>query len=407
MNLPSAPTLPTVELTVYPFECDAFGHLNEAAFLAVFERARWDALAKGPGMDLFQRNRVWPAVRKATVEYQAAAFPNDVLRIETVVTGRGTTSFTMQHTATRVSDGARIAEATLVFVCIDRAGRPTPIPEEVGRLLGAARGGSRDSLAIRTGDAALTVELRGEGAPVLFVHGFPFDRSMWRHQLAALSKWRRIAPDLRGAGASDAPEDQYSIARYADDLIHVLDALDVREAVVCGLSLGGYVLFDLLRRYPTRVRAAILCNTKAEPDSADAKRGRDELADLAVREGAGAVARRLLPKVLARSTFAAQPEVVGQVRRMIEGMPVAGIRGALAAMRDRPDSTPGLKEIHVPVLVVAGEEDEIAPVATMRAMADAIPGAQFRAIPSAAHLAPLEQPLVTSRVFADFLSGLR
>ena len=77
--------LPTVDLTVYPFECDAFGHLNEASFLALFERARWDALAKGPGMDLFKRNHVWPAVRKATVEYRAGAFPGGVLSIDTVL----------------------------------------------------------------------------------------------------------------------------------------------------------------------------------------------------------------------------------------------------------------------------------------------------------------------------------
>ncbi len=270
--------LPTVDLTVYPFECDAFGHLNEASFLALFERARWDALAKGPGMDLFKRNHVWPAVRKATVEYRAGAFPGDVLSIETVLTDRGTTSFTMQHVAKRLSDSALIAEATLVFVCIDRAGRPTPIPDEVARALGGPRGTARDPLRVAAGGADLAVEVRGEGVPILFIHGFPFDRTMWRHQLAGLSRWKRIAPDLRGAGASSAPADGYSVARYADDVVQVLDTLELERTVMCGLSLGGYVLFELLRRHPGRVRAAVFCNTKAVADSSEARRGRDEMA---------------------------------------------------------------------------------------------------------------------------------
>ena len=399
--------LPTVDLTVYPFECDAFGHLNEASFLALFERARWDALAKGPGMDLFKRNQVWPAVRKATVEYRAGAFPGDVLSIETVLTDRGTTSFTMQHVAKRASDGALIAEATLVFVCIDRAGRPTPIPDEVARALGAPRGTARDPLRVSAGGADLAVEVRGEGAPILFIHGFPFDRTMWRHQLAGLSRWKRIALDLRGAGASSAPVDGYSVARYADDTVQVLDTLELERAVVCGLSLGGYILFELLRRHPGRVRAAVFCNTKAAADSGEARRGRDEMAALAEREGAAAVAERLLPQLLAPATFAAQPDVVAHVREMITRTPVPGLVGALRALRDRPDSTPTLGTIGVPVLVVAGEEDKIAPAGGMRAMAQAIPGAQFAVIPAAGHLAPLEQPLATSRTLADFLDGLR
>ena len=398
--------LPTVDLTVYPFECDAFGHLNEASFLALFERARWDALAKGPGMDLFKRNQVWPAVRKATVEYRAGAFPGDVLSVETVLTDRGTTSFTMQHVAKRMSDGALVAEATLVFVCIDRAGRPTPIPDEVARALGGPRGTARDPLRVAAGGADLAVEVRGEGAPILFIHGFPLDRTVWRHQLAGLSRWKRIAPDLRGSGASSAA-DGYSVARYADDIVHVLDTLGLERAMVCGLSLGGYILFELLRRHPGRVRAAVFCNTKAAADSAEARRGRDEMATLAEREGAGAVAERLLPQLLAPATFAAQPDVVAHVREMINRTPVPGLVGALRALRDRPDSTPMLGAIGVPTLVVAGEDDQITPADGMRGMAQAIPGAQFAVIPAAGHLAPLEQPLATSRTLADFLDGLR
>jgi pimeloyl-ACP methyl ester carboxylesterase len=230
---------------------------------------------------------------------------------------------------------------------------------------------------------------------------------MWREQLAGLSHWQRIAPDLRGAGESSAPVDGYSVARYADDIVQVLDALGLEQAVVCGLSLGGYILFELLRRHAGRVRAAVFCNSKAVADSPEARRGRDEMIALAEQGGAKAVAEKLLPQLLAPATIAKQPAVVGFVREMMNRSPVAGVVGALRALRDRPDSTPTLATIAVPTLVVAGEVDKIAPPDVMRAMAQAIPGAQFAMIPGAGHLAPLEQPLQTNRVLADFLDGLR
>ena len=174
------------------------------------------------------------------------------------------------------------------------------------------------------------MDVRGDGLPVLFVHGFPFDRTVWRHQLAALSRFRRIAPDLRGVGGSGAPPaaDGYSLARYADDLVAVLDAVGVRDAVVCGLSMGGYVTFELLRRHPERVRALILAGTKTEPDSADGKRDRDELVRLVERQGADALVERLLPRLVAPATQTTQPEVAEQVREMVRRWPVpAGIAG--------------------------------------------------------------------------------
>jgi len=258
--------------------------------------------------------------------------------------------------------------------------------------------------------ADLAVEVRGDGAPaILFIHGFPLDRTLWRHQIAALARWKRIAPDLRGAGASSVPPppNGYSMSRYADDLVQVLDALDIRQAVVCGLSMGGYILFELLRRHSGRVRAAIFCNTKAGADSPEAKRDRDAMAALAQAKGAAAVAEELLPKLLAHATFAAQPQVVAEVREIVARAPVAGIVGALRALRDRPDSTPMLGSIRVPVLVVAGDDDQIAPAAGMQEMARAIPGAQFALIPKAGHLAPLEQPITASGALADFVAGLR
>ena len=266
--------------------------------------------------------------------------------------------------------------------------------------------GSHGPRRVAVPGADLAVDVRGEGVPVLFVHGFPLDRTMWRHQLATLTRCQRIAPDLRGVGGSTASPEGYSMGGYADDLVAVLDALGVRQAVVCGLSMGGYIVFELLRRYPERVRAAALCDTRAEPDSQDARRSRDELAALAAAQGPSAVGERMLPRLLAAATLANLPEVVKQCRDMAGRFSVLGMVGALRALRDRPDSTPMLGRIRVPTLVVAGSEDQISPPAVAQAMAQAIPGARCAVIPGAGHLAPLEQPLATTRVLSDFLETL-
>src|SRR3989475_780027 len=260
-------------------------------------------------MDLFDRNGVWPAARKAVIEYKAGVYPRDVLRIETLVAHRGTTSVTLRHVVRRVSDGVVAAEAEIVFVCVDRVGRATPFPEEIARFLGPRTSASHQPIRVPAGDAELAVDVRGTGGtPVLFVHGFPFDRTMWRHQLAALTRCKRIAPDLRGVGASTAPAgaDGYSLGRYADDLVAVLDTLGVGSIAVCGLSLGGYVVFELLRRHAERVRAVILVDTRADPDTPEGQRGRDELASVVTRDGPDAMLERRGTGAGCRPPFAAR-----------------------------------------------------------------------------------------------------
>jgi 3-oxoadipate enol-lactonase len=254
--------------------------------------------------------------------------------------------------------------------------------------------------------ASLAVELHGQGAPLLFVHGFPFDRAMWAHQLAGIPGWRRIAPDLRGAGASDAPADGYTMAHYADDLRALCDALGVATAVCCGFSMGGYVLFEFLRRHPERVRALILCNTKAEPDSAEGKHARDDQVGLVERDGVEALAGRLLPLLLGATTRSENQPVVERVRALIGRQPAAGVVGALRAMRDRLDSTPDLSGIAVPTLVVAGAEDVVAPPALARQMAAQIPEGRYVEMSGAGHLAPLEQPDQVTRAVRAFLADL-
>jgi 3-oxoadipate enol-lactonase len=400
-------SFPEIDLVVYPDECDAFGHLNQASFLSLFERARWELLHRGPGMDVFTRAGAWPALRKTVIDYRAAAFPGDVLRFQQALTHHGRTSFTMRQTARRVRDEALIASAEFVFVCIDRAGKPMPVPAEFSDFMQAHREITGDLRRIMVRGVNLAVEVRGDGPAVLFVHGYPFDHTIWRDQIDGLEGFRCIAPDLRGMGQSDAPDLGYGIEIYAADLNALLDTLGVDQVVICGLSMGGYIAFEFVRQWRSRVRGLVLIDTRAEADTPEGRRARDTAAALARERGAGAISDSMLAKVLAPETLSQRPELVEWVRALMARTPVAGIVGALAAMRDRPESETLLPTLaDLPTLVVVGESDSLTPPDQARAMAQAIPGAGLVTVPGAGHLSPVEQPDATNQALREFLVSL-
>ncbi|HEX3928063.1 MAG TPA: thioesterase family protein [Gemmatimonadales bacterium] len=126
-----------IEIAVYPNDCDAFGHVNQAVYHVFFERARWQVLAEGPGMDVFTREGVWPAVRHAVIDHHAGVWPGDVLRFDMSVIHRGRTSFTTRQLATRARDGQLVAALEAVFVCINDDEQPVPVPDSVLRAFGA------------------------------------------------------------------------------------------------------------------------------------------------------------------------------------------------------------------------------------------------------------------------------
>jgi YbgC/YbaW family acyl-CoA thioester hydrolase len=397
---------PEIDLTVYPDECDAYGHLNQASFLALFERARWEMLAHGPGMDLFSRHGSWPAVRKSVVEYHAPAFPGDVLRFAQVLVHLGRTSFTMRQTARRLRDDTLIATAELVFVCVDQQGAPVPVPDSLPQLM-ADRQLAGNLRRIAVNGVNLAVDVRGQGPAVLFIHGYPLDHRVWEHQLAHLDGCMRIAPDLRGMGQSDAPDLGYSMATYAEDLLALLNTLGVDRTVLCGVSMGGYIAFEILRRARDRVRALVLMNTRAEADTPEGRKARDAAAAQAREGGAESIAASMLPRMLARTAPAENPALVERIKVMMEGTPVAGILGAISALRDRPDSTPLLPRLDgLPTLVVVGDDDQIAPQDRAQSLAEAIPGARLTVLPGAGHLSPVERPEEVTALMAEFLAGL-
>jgi YbgC/YbaW family acyl-CoA thioester hydrolase len=400
--------LSNVDLRIYPDDGDSYGHVNQAAFLRLMERARWELLARGPGADLFARAGAWPAIRRASVEYHAPAFPGELLSFDLSLTHLGRTSMSMHQLVRRKADGALVAAGHFLAVCIDASGRPMPVPDEVKVLFGV-RPSTPDAsvrhLAVRGG--IVTFESQGDGDAVLFVHGFPFDRTLWRAQVAGLAGWGRVAPDLRGFGLSDPPPGPWTLGDHADDLAALLDELRIERAVVCALSMGGYVALDLLRRHGNRIRGLVLANTRGEADSPEARGARDATIEAVRQRGSAALVDAMLAKLLAPATGATKPEVVGHVRTMIADTPPEGATAALAAMRDRTDANDWLGQTRVPTLVVVGEQDAIIAPATQIEMARRITGARLEVIPGAGHLTPLEQPEAFNRVLTEFLESVR
>lgn len=243
----------------------------------------------------------------------------------------------------------------------------------------------------------------GAGAPVLLLHGYPHDRSLWAPQLAApASGFRYLAPDLPGFGetARIAPT---TLDRWSDWAIALLDALGLERAVIGGLSMGGYLALAIARRHPSRVRALVLADTRAGADSDEARAKRREAQTLARAEGPGAIAERAIAGMIGRTTRASRPAVVAELDAMMRRAPVEAIVDALQVMIDRPDATPSLAAISVPTLILCGEEDVLTPPDDSRAMHAAIGGSRLEVIPKAGHASNLEQPEVFNRLLSDFL----
>ncbi len=264
--------------------------------------------------------------------------------------------------------------------------------------------------------ALSTVDLayvdRGEGTPVLLVHGFPLDHTMWNSQIEAIAdRCRVIAPDLRGFGQSslgDAdPKLGVSMEHYADDLAEFLDVLAIHEPIVLvGFSMGGYVAWQFVRKHARRSRALVQCDTKAAADTDEARAARLKMADQITEWGPARVAEMMGPKLLAKRSFEVKPEVVADVRRVVEATSPAAIACAQRGMASRSDMTGLLPSIRVPTLVLVGQEDAISPPAEMRAIADAIPNAKFVVIPDAGHMTTMENPDAVNAALRSFIEKI-
>lgn len=243
----------------------------------------------------------------------------------------------------------------------------------------------------------------GNGWPVVLLHGFPLTADMWHPQLENVPHgWRYIAPDLRGFGAA-ATTPARTMDDFADAVLSFLDAMRLDKVTLGGLSMGGYVLFAVLRRAPERVTAVILADTRATADTEQGRAGRTKMLETVRTKGVSAVADEMMPKLLGESTRRTRRDVELRVREIAAANRPEAIAGAIEAMRDRPDSTPVLDRISVPTLVLVGEEDTLTTPADAEAMRARISRAHLVDLPRAGHLSNLEAPDEFSAALADFL----
>lgn len=255
-------------------------------------------------------------------------------------------------------------------------------------------------------DLRISFDQSGDkGAPTLvLLHAFPLSRMMWRDQLDGFgARFRVVAPDARGVGETSAFAASPTIETMARDLAALLDLLAIETAIIGGCSMGGYTALEFARLFPHRLSGLILCDTRADPDSEEARQGRDEMMTFARQSDGSAVAEKMVPKLLSEGTPQYRPEVVERVRAL--SRPLSGESAAMLvqALRDRRNSTPILPLIQVPTLVIGGRDDVPAPLAVMAEMAARIPRSKHVVIENAGHLSSLEQTSIWNGEVGEWL----
>ena len=247
----------------------------------------------------------------------------------------------------------------------------------------------------------------GSGLPLVLLHAFPLSSAMWLEQRDILGgRCRVITPDQRGFGGSALGADEPSLGECAEDVLALLDRLELDRVVLGGLSMGGYVAMELMRRAPQRVSALVLADTKAAADAPEAREARLRTAETVEREGTAPLADQMLPALLGRTSLERRAAVAGRVRGLVAAAPPAAVAWASRAMAARPDSFDVLRSVDVPALVVVGDEDSLSPVEAAQAMADALPQGRLAVVPGAGHLSAVEDPQAFGSAVTGFLDEL-
>jgi len=241
--------------------------------------------------------------------------------------------------------------------------------------------------------------------PVIFIHGFPFDKSSWQPQMEFLKHTHRVlAYDIRGFGKSTAGEENLSISLFADDLVELMDVLQIDKAVACGLSMGGYILLNAVNRYPERFEAIVLSDTQCIADSAEGKEKRYKTIDQINAEGLTDFAEAFVKNVFCPDSLNTKKELVEKIRNIILTTSPITITGTLKALAQRPEMCSTLNEILIPVLVLCGEEDTVTPLAQAEFLNRNIANSEFGTIDNAGHLSNLEQPDEFNRCLTPFIT---
>jgi 3-oxoadipate enol-lactonase len=246
-----------------------------------------------------------------------------------------------------------------------------------------------------------------QGIPIVFIHAFPLNKKMWDGQAAFLKNDARVITfDIRGLGDSELTS-PYTLEFVVDDLISLLDQLKIKKAVVCGLSMGGFVALRAVERNPERFMGLILADTKSEPDSDTSKLGRYQALKTIQEKGQATFVDTFLKSALAPTTLKNQPAILKQSKDLAEMNNASGISAAVLALTSRTDTTPELGKIHVPTMILQGEFDTVIPLASAQSLHDKIPKSTFFIIPSAGHLSNLENPDQFNSHLSQFIHDLK
>ena len=262
-------------------------------------------------------------------------------------------------------------------------------------------------MLIKTNGIGIDYRDEGSGIPVIFIHAFPLNQTMWDDQLVALrTHCRVITLDLRGFGCSDAPQGPYLMDQMAADVRGLMHALNIDRSMFVGLSMGGYVSLTFYRNYPESVLALVLADTRASADTLEASERRLKSAARAEADGASAIADDMIPLLLGNTTREIRPHITHRVRAMIEANTPRGIASAQRGMAQRSDSTDILPGMNVPVLVIVGAEDTLTQVAEAEGLREGINGARLHVIESAGHLSNMERPEEFNASLLEFIETI-
>jgi len=240
--------------------------------------------------------------------------------------------------------------------------------------------------------------------PVIFVHGFPLDHKMWEFQIEEFEKdYYCIAYDVRGLGESPADCGQFTLEMFVDDLFSIIDELKLNKPFLCGLSMGGYISLRALERDQSKFKGVILCDTRPDADSDEAKLRRTKKIKQINVEGPETFIHEFVTSLFADETIEDDPELYNSVLNRSKQFSKVGVKGALLAILSRTDTTKFLPSIKIPALVLGGSFDNLTPPPVMRAMADKIKNSEYAVIPKAGHMAPLENSECVNDLIRNFM----
>lgn len=253
--------------------------------------------------------------------------------------------------------------------------------------------------------AQLTYDDMGEGGiPLIFIHGFPFDKSMWQPQMEYFKSTHRvIAYDIRGFGKSFDDANDLSMSLFADDLIKLMDLLHISKATICGLSMGGYIALNAVNRYSERIAALILCDTQCISDSEEIRKKRYSTIEQIRKDGREDFTADFISKIFHKDSFINYPDKVELVKEIIRANSQHTILRGLAAIAERVETCSTLGLISVPTLIICGSNDAITPPEKSEYLHKHIKNSTLQIVESAGHVSNLEQPEVFNQYLMDFL----